>query len=213
MFSLFLNCSRNVLGFFLNISFLAIGSFCGWSFGTATLQYGKEVVYCCCYCCCSWILCSWYCFTVSCRKERNRDRDRYPYTHICIVHVGRCTRAQFFFVPPPNVFWKHFAQQNLHWANKKKISSLLGGFCLLWISWSGFYFFLKVEEPGIQQLAATNRVFDFIQESATFRTHKLETLFQQDPRLPRKWVMSPHPQTLSQVLNLQTKDMAPVGVH
>lgn len=100
MFSLFLNCSRNVLvGFFFLISFLAIGSFCGWSFETAILQYGKEV-YCCCYCCCSWILCSWYCFTVSCRKERNRDRDRYPYTHICIVHVGRCTRAQFFFVRP-----------------------------------------------------------------------------------------------------------------
>ncbi len=100
MFSLFLNCSRNVLvGFFFLISFLAIGSFCGWSFETAILQYGKEV-YCRCYCCCSWILCSWYCFTVSCRKERNRDRDRYPYTHICIVHVGRCTRAQFFFVRP-----------------------------------------------------------------------------------------------------------------
>jgi hypothetical protein len=47
-------------------------------------------------------------------KKETEISDTYPYKHICIVHLGRCTRAQFFFVPPPNVFWKHFAQQNLH---------------------------------------------------------------------------------------------------
>lgn len=33
------------------------------------------------------------------KKETEIETDN-PYTHICIVHVGRCTRAQFFFVPP-----------------------------------------------------------------------------------------------------------------